>query len=77
MEEEKGREIQGGKRKRGLIKRKGDLDDQSKRKGSWIKEDIERRRGKRSFGRGGFQGSRSSRLLGLVFCLMMMIVIFH
>jgi hypothetical protein len=45
-----------------------------------VKEDIGRRR--RSLGRRGkvFQGSRSSRLLGLVFCLMIMMmngVVFH
>jgi hypothetical protein len=53
-------------------KEKGDLDDQSKGKGNldqkrhWKKKEV--------FGKEGvvFRGSRSSRLVGLVFCLMMM-----
>ena len=70
MEEEKWEEIQGGKRRRGLIKRKRGSGDQSKgdldKRGHWKKK-------KEVFGKEKrvFRGSRSSRLLGLVFCLMM------
>jgi len=45
-----------------------------------VKEDIVRRRKKKVFGegRGGvFRGSRSSWLLGLLFCLMIDDVVFH
>jgi hypothetical protein len=75
----------GGKRERDPRRKekeridqgKGDLGDQSRRERTSIKEDIGRRR--RIFGdeRKVFRGSRSSRLLGFVFCLMMMIVVFH
>ena len=46
-----------------------------KRKESLIKEDIGRRREEGLWGGGrGFRGSRSSRLLGLVFCLIMLMI---
>jgi hypothetical protein len=72
MEEEKRKEIQGGKRRR-IDQRKGDLGDQSKGKGNLDQRGHWKEKG--VFGkREGFRGSRSSRHLGLVFCLMMMMM---
>ena len=56
MEEEKVKEIQGGKRRRGLIKGRGSWVISQKERGTLIKEDIERRR--RSLGRRGRRVSR-------------------
>ena len=75
MEEEKEKRSEEER----IDQRKGDLGDQSKGKETLIKEDIERREEEEGIWEGrreGFRGSRSSRLLGLVFCLMMMVMWF-
>ena len=76
MEEEKGKETQGGKRRRGLIKGKGIWVIGQKERETLIKEEIGRRRRSLERGEEVFRGSRSSGLLGPVFCLMMMMWFF-
>jgi hypothetical protein len=65
------------KEKERIDQRKGDLGDQSKGKGNLDQRGHWKKK-KKVFGKEGgvFRGSRSSRLLGLVFCLMMMMMWF-